>query len=252
MKLIAFIPARLESKRFPNKVLKLIYGIPMIEHVRRRALFSGIFENTYIVSNSKIIKKKLNKFNPNIIITKKKHHNGTSRTSEVSTNYNFDYAFILFADEPFINPFKIKKCKQIIKNNNKIDVFNVVTNLKNGDLKATEVVKCVLDKTGNILDYYRNSSKYRSVEKIKKSSGILILKKKIIDNYKFLKTKKNERNISVEQFRFLENNIKVKSIYLKDLHPSINTKEEMKKLISIINSNFKEKKLLSKIKKIEN
>ena len=43
MKIVAFIPARLESKRFPNKVIKSIYNIPMIEHVRRRAIISGAF-----------------------------------------------------------------------------------------------------------------------------------------------------------------------------------------------------------------
>ena len=40
MKILGFIPVRLESKRFPNKVLFNIYGIPMFEHVRRRAILS--------------------------------------------------------------------------------------------------------------------------------------------------------------------------------------------------------------------
>ena len=58
MKIVAFIPARLESKRFPNKVIKSIYNIPMIEHVRRRAIISGAFHEVYVVTNSKVIQKK--------------------------------------------------------------------------------------------------------------------------------------------------------------------------------------------------
>ena len=57
MKNIAFIPARLESKRFPNKVIKLILNLPMIEHVRRRAIVSKVFERILIVTNSNLIKK---------------------------------------------------------------------------------------------------------------------------------------------------------------------------------------------------
>ena len=71
MKVIAFIPARLESKRLPNKVLRLIHNIPMIEHVRRRALLSGVFKDVVVVTNSKIIKNKLLKYNANVKLTKK-------------------------------------------------------------------------------------------------------------------------------------------------------------------------------------
>ena len=66
MKVIAFIPARLESKRFPNKVLRLIHNIPMIEHVRRRALLSKAFNDVIVVTNSNIIKRKLKKYNAKV------------------------------------------------------------------------------------------------------------------------------------------------------------------------------------------
>ena len=71
MKILAFIPARLESKRYPNKILKNIFNYPMIEHVRRRADLSGVFERTFIVTNSNYLKKKLKKYSSDIIITKK-------------------------------------------------------------------------------------------------------------------------------------------------------------------------------------
>jgi len=58
MKVLGFIPARLESRRFPGKILVNIYAIPMIEHVRRRAILSGIFKEVFIVTSSNTIKKK--------------------------------------------------------------------------------------------------------------------------------------------------------------------------------------------------
>ena len=72
MRLTAFIPARLESKRFPNKVIKHIFGLPMIEHVRRRALLSKIFDKVYVVTNSLKIKKIIENFKGDVIISKKK------------------------------------------------------------------------------------------------------------------------------------------------------------------------------------
>lgn len=251
MRILAFIPARLESKRFPNKVLKLIYNIPMIEHVRRRAIMSGVFDDVMIVTNSNLIKKKLKKYKAKIILTKKKHFNGTSRVSEVSKNYRFDYACILFADEPFINPIKIANCIKKIKNEKKINAFNLVTNLKSNDFKSAEIVKTETDNFGYIKNYFRISKTNKLKYKIKKSSGILIFKKKLIDNYKLLKIKKNERINKIEQFRLIDNNIPIKSFYIKDIYPSINTKKELRYLLSLVSKDKNELKIINKTKKIE-
>ena len=61
MKIAAFIPARLESKRFPNKIIKKIFGMPMIEHVIKRAKFSKKFDKIVVVSSSKKIKHLIKK-----------------------------------------------------------------------------------------------------------------------------------------------------------------------------------------------
>lgn len=251
MKVIAFIPARLESKRFPNKVLRLIHGIPMIEHVRRRAILSKAFNKVIVVTNSKIIKKKLSKYNAQIKLTKKRHLNGTSRVSEISKNYKFDYCCILFADEPFIHPSKLLQSMKKLKKKNNLS-YNIVTNLKINDMKSKQVVKAISDKNNFIFDYFRNTNKKFLKKKIKKSSGILIFKKKIIDSYHKLKIGIKERKHKIEQFRLIENNIKIKSIFIKNIYPSINTKKEFKNLISLINKKKEEVKILNKIVKIEN
>ncbi len=252
MKVIAFIPARLESKRFPNKVLRLINNIPMIEHVRRRAFLSKAFNDVIVVTNSNIIKRKLKKYNAKVKLTKKRHLSGTSRVSEISKYYKFDYACILFADEPFINPDKLSLSIKKVIINKKIRAFNLITNLKSNDMNSNEVVKTVIDDNQNITNYFRNFSSKFKREKIRKSSGILIFKKNLIDKYNELKFGKNEKKLKIEQFRLLENNVKIKSIFIKDIYPSINTKKEFKFLISLLRKDKKEIKFLNKVKRFEN
>ena len=67
------IPARLNSLRFKKKIIYQILKLPMIEHVRRRALLSDIKKNDVYVatSNQKIIKL-VKKNNGQVLITKKK------------------------------------------------------------------------------------------------------------------------------------------------------------------------------------
>ena len=251
MKNIAFIPARLESKRFPNKVIKSIFNLPMIEHVRRRAIISKVFERILIVTNSNLIKRKLNKYNAKTVITKKKHYNGTSRVSEVSHKFNFDYGFILFADEPLISINMLKKCEREIKKNKKILVYNVVTNIKKGDKKSQHIVKCLINEKGFITNYYRDAKKKNIKSTIRKSSGILIFKRSLLNKFYNLKRKYNEKTFKIEQFRFLENKIPIKSIFFRDIYPSINDKKEFRVLLKKVKKDKIELNNIKKIEKIE-
>ena len=49
-KAICIIPARLESSRFPNKILTDIQGMPMFERVYHIAQVSGVFSRVFIAS----------------------------------------------------------------------------------------------------------------------------------------------------------------------------------------------------------
>ena len=251
MKLLAFIPARLESKRLPNKIIKNILNFPMIEHVIRRVLFSNVFERLYIVSNNSKIKKIVPKFKNFIIKNKKKHFNGTSRVSEISNKFSYDYAAIIFADEPFIDHSIFKKFKKIIKKNPKIDIFNLTTNLNSGDLESKDVVKVILDKKNLVIDYFRKKKEINSKLRIVKSCGVLVFKKKILDNYNTLNLSYKEKKFKIEQFKFLDNNLNIKSIFHKNIKSSINTYFEFNNIVSDILKNKKELKFITTLKKIE-
>jgi 3-deoxy-manno-octulosonate cytidylyltransferase (CMP-KDO synthetase) len=49
-KVIAVIPAHMASVRFPGKILLDIHGLPMIEHVRRRALLADAIEDVIVAT----------------------------------------------------------------------------------------------------------------------------------------------------------------------------------------------------------
>ena len=50
LKIGIIIPARMGSTRLPDKPLLDILGLPMIEHVRRRALLSNLSESVLVAS----------------------------------------------------------------------------------------------------------------------------------------------------------------------------------------------------------
>ena len=81
-KVLIIIPARLESTRLPNKVLRLISGIPMIVRVAKRAETLK-FAEVIVASGNKEICNVLDNYDVKNILTSKKHKSGTDRIFEV-------------------------------------------------------------------------------------------------------------------------------------------------------------------------
>ncbi|NCW28713.1 MAG: hypothetical protein EBV83_10590, partial [Verrucomicrobia bacterium] len=187
-KLVALIPARLKSQRIKNKVLYLVDGLPIIEHVRRRALISGLFSDVIIVTGDKKITEIIKKNNGKVIESKKKHTSGTSRCAEIAKNIKGDIFVIIFADELFILPSQLKTFCNIIKKDKISDAWNATTQLINKDFFLKEVVKCEIDKSYYIKNFFRlgsNNSKIKSV-------GILAFRRKLLLKYNKIKKTKKE------------------------------------------------------------
>ena len=60
-----------------------------------------------------------------------------------------------------MNPNKILQCAKKIKKD-KIDIYNVVTNLEKHDLKSKHVVKSLI-KSNYIIDYFRIKKKFPQI-----------------------------------------------------------------------------------------
>ena len=101
---VAVIPSHLASIRFPNKILYPFMGLPMIEHVRRRAVLSGCFTEVFVATCDEQIADALSSFTSNIIFTSNTHPNGTSRVCEAIQNIDCSHVMILQGDEPLILP----------------------------------------------------------------------------------------------------------------------------------------------------
>lgn len=226
------IPARLNSLRFKNKILFKILKLPMIEHVRRRAILSDVNNrNIFVATSSKKIIEVIKKSKGNVLITKKKHLNGTSRVSEVINKIKTDYTIILQGDEPLFFPKDINIIiKKILKEPNYY-VYNTISGINENQLADDSIVKCRLSDKGEIIDFFRKSKQIKN-NKIKKILGIIVFKTTFLKKYNKLKKSKNEKNFSIEQFKFLDNKIKIKSLYLKNNSQSVNYYSDLEKVIN--------------------
>ena len=254
MKTFLVIPAHLGSKRLNKKLLINIHGLPILEHVRRRAILSNSFDKIFIVTPNIQIKKIIESYGGNVILSKRKHNSGTSRVSEIIKKFKCNKLVILFGDEILMDPKALKKFTNSVNRDKVSDVWNATSNkINKKEISEKSVVKCLINDHGYIKAFSRednfafgNFKKY----KILKSVGILAYKKKSLLKLKSIKSSKLEKLEKIEQIKVLENSLSLKSVLVNFNYPAVNTKKELKICLNLLKKDNYQRRILYKILKL--
>ena len=222
--IIGVIPARLNSTRFPNKILYPLKGKPVIEHVFNRAKQSSLLDDVIVAVDSK---KTLESINcSNVVMTSIKHQSGTDRVAEVANKFDCNLVVNIQGDEPGIEPHLIDNLISLF-DDPEVEMASVAsTDLHDEDLMNENVVKVNLNEENYALSFIRKNLKddyqyYRHV-------GIYAYRKRTLDLFTSLKQSSSEKKYSLEQLRALDNNIAIKLLICDFNHRSIDTKEDLK------------------------
>ena len=252
MKVVAVIPAHLASTRFPRKILLDLYGLPMIEHVRRRALLSNLISEVYVSTCDKEIADIIEKHGGNVIISSAKHKNGTSRVAETINKINCSHVIMLQGDEPLIIPRYLNKLVNSIKAFPNIEAFNLTGPIKDKfELKKLSFVKCMINNNNEIQNCFRrdnlNTILRDSKKNIRKILGIISFKKKFLKKLMKLPMTIIEKQESIEQMRIIENNYKLISVPISLSLPSINEPDDEKIVLDVLRNDKEQRKIFEKI-----
>ena len=145
MNIIIVIPAHLNSIRFPNKVLFSFHDIPMIEHVRRRALMNSNNLKVIVATCDQEIADLIQGYGGDVVFTSKNHLTGTTRVAEAIENIDCSHVILLQGDEPLIYPTYIDTIAEFIRRKPDIVAWNATAPINSEDeLDRQSFVKCSL------------------------------------------------------------------------------------------------------------
>lgn len=239
MKIIAIIPCRYSSKRFPGKALASINGYPMMWHVYNQATKSRFVSKVIIATDDKRIKKKCGEFDLNCMMTKKNHLNGTERIAECAKKITADIYVNVQGDEPMINPESIDLViEKLININNPntlaTNAFHLIKDRK--DIEDHNVVKTIFDKNYNVLAYSRNPIPYSKNKNFKyfRQIGLYAFTRKGILLFGKMKSGQIEKNETIEMYRIIENSFTVKMVRVKSATKSVDTIKDLKEVRRLI------------------
>ena len=249
-KIVAIIPARLNSIRYPEKVLIKIKGLSMIEHVRRRVLLSNAFEDVYVATCDYKIKREIEQFHGKVIMTSRNNKTATERVAEAAQQIKCSHVVNVQGDEILIVPNDLKILATKIKFNKNVSYWNAISDIKKSELLNIDVVKCITDFSNKIIHCSRVISLPKPNGKnirVNKILGVFAYSKKGLLNFKKLKRTNIESFESIDQSRVVENKLLLKGVHLKNAFPGINTKQEEKQVIGILKNNKLQKNILKRI-----
>ena len=222
MQFIVVIPARYASSRLPGKPLRDIKGKTMIQRVWQQACKSSA-ARVVIATDDQRIEEAATAFGAEVCMTRNDHISGTDRLQEVAQTLGLSDDQIIVnvqGDEPLIPPEVIDQVATNLAKSSTAGVATLCEPLGSVvDFVNPNTVKVVSDVTGNALYFSRApipfprdkslGSDNSLPEDARRHIGIYAYKVASINQFVDWDMAPLEQLESLEQLRFLHNNVAI-------------------------------------------
>jgi len=240
MKTAIIIPSRMSSKRFPNKPMAKINGIPMIERVWQQGINSKIGD-VYVACSEDEVFNLISSKGGKAIMTDPNLPSGTDRVfaafNLLDNKDEYESIINLQGDMPLIDSINIKSVNIPLENG--YDIGTIATDISSEEEKNENITKVSIDWkevnfVGNSLDFYKFSTKQSS--NIYQHVGIYSFKPIALRKFVSLPASKNEIDRKLEQLRAIDAGIKIGITYVENVPISVDTLEDLILIENILNN----------------
>ncbi len=236
MKIIAVIPARYASTRFPAKLMQDLGGKTVITRTYQAALNTGLFEDVFVVTDSILIYDEILNNGGKAIMSVKEHESGSDRIAEAIENLDVDIVVNVQGDEPFINKEPLAKVIEVFRNDfeGKVDLASLMVEITDqNEINNSNNVKVVVDQNGFALYFSRSVIPYprdtNAGVRYMKHIGIYAFRKEALLAFYRLPMKSLEASEKLEQLRYLEFGKRIKMVETTHVGIGIDTPEDLEK-----------------------
>ncbi|MCX6935609.1 MAG: 3-deoxy-manno-octulosonate cytidylyltransferase [Verrucomicrobia bacterium] len=207
-RVVAVIPARYASTRFPGKPLTLISGKPLLQWVWEGCIQSRTILKVWIATDDKRIAQVARSFGAMVTMTRGDHLSGTDRVAEASKDWFPDWVINIQGDEPLIHGSLLDRF--IAGLNPSFGMATMATPLTDpADLQKPDVVKVSFNRTGKALGFRRLVELAEAKDWSHQHVGIYAYQPKTLQKIVRLPPSTGEIRERLEQLRALENRIAI-------------------------------------------
>ena len=224
--ILGVIPARLESKRLPGKVLREIAGKPMLHWVYQNALRSPLLTRLIVATDNDEVRRCCEGQDIPVAMTGL-HPSGTDRLHEVMLRIDADVYVNIQGDEPMLRPEHLELLlTPFLQGEAQVTTLKVAL----GAAAASDpnIVKVVTDDSGRALYFSRHPIPFDSLGtgrvRYYKHLGLYAYTREALASFHALPQSSLELAERLEQLRFLQNGVPI--VVVETQHDTIGVDTE--------------------------
>jgi 3-deoxy-manno-octulosonate cytidylyltransferase (CMP-KDO synthetase) len=254
-KILAVIPARWASARFPGKPIADIHGKPMVQWVSEQAQKAYLITDVIIATDDKRIYDVVVEFGGKAVMTSPNHQSGTDRVAEVVENIECDIVVNVQGDEPLIPSENIDLVIKPLLDSENLSVSTLMIAIRNlSELHDPNICKVVVDNKGHAMYFTRapipcnrdneflvksNIVNEIGVDQIVlgyKHIGVYAYRKSFLLKFSNMKISRLENIEKLEQLRILENRYSIKMVETEQNSIGVDSPDDLDKIIKNMNN----------------
>jgi len=235
MKVIAVIPARYNSTRFPGKMMEILGNRTIITTTYQNVVETGLFDEVFVATDSELIFDEISKNGGKAVMTGE-HETGSDRIAEAVQNIDCDIVINVQGDEPFLKKEPLKQLIEVFSKDEKkeISLASLKIQLKESEeIQNPNNVKVITDNQGFALYFSRSVIPFHRElaynVKYYKHIGVYAFRKEALIKFSSLEMTPMEISEKLEQLRYLENGMKIKMVETDFVGIGIDTPEDLEK-----------------------
>ena len=237
MAVVAIIPVRYGSTRFPGKPLAMISGKPMIQHVYENTSKTPGLSRVIVATDDPRILETAKSLGGEAVLTSKKHASGTDRLAEVAKKIKAEWVINVQGDLPFIRPQTILRTLKPLRQSRSIPMGTARTPIFcKEEWLNPNVVKVVTDRQGFALYFSRAPIPYvRDAEASKgeiwgyRHVGIYVYRRDFLLKFARMRQTELERVERLEQLRALSHGYRIRVADVDEPSVEVDTPEDLQR-----------------------
>lgn len=161
MKVVAIIPARYSSSRFPGKVVFPIAGKSMIRRVWERAGQAKGIDDVIVATDDERVQRTVAAFGGKYVMTSTECRSGTERCAEAADKISADIIINVQGDEPVINPHSLELLVKPFRENDRLGMATLKHPIEScASFLNPNIVKVICDEQDNAIYFSRHPIPY--------------------------------------------------------------------------------------------
>jgi 3-deoxy-manno-octulosonate cytidylyltransferase (CMP-KDO synthetase) len=236
MNILAVIPARYASTRFPGKPLAMIHGKPMIQWVYERSAACKAVDEVLVATDDERIYDVVRDFGGNVVMTSTSHPSGTDRIQEAVRKWgsSADIVVNVQGDEPAMDSTHLERLIGCF--DGLVDIATLVTPInEKSTFEDPNRVKAVLASNGRALYFSRSGIPYHrggdhDLSICYQHLGVYAYKIKVLEAICKLPPSPLEIKESLEQLRWLEHGYVVHAAIVDEAGIGVDTPQDLERV----------------------